>query len=70
MKKYTHVKCLKDVIENDVTLFEQGCIYRISEFDYRSLIYYIEIEGGDGLTDEVAVAPNHPDFKFIEEDQQ
>lgn len=66
MKKYTHAKCIRDVIENDVILFESGQTYKIVEFDFKSLLYYIEIDdGGEELTDEFAIAPNHPDFVFL-----
>ena len=66
MKKYTHVKCLRNIIENDVILFEEGQTYKIVEFDFKSLLYYIEMNiDGAGLTDEFAISPNHPDFKFL-----
>lgn len=66
MKKFTHVKCLRNVIENDVVLFEAEQIYKIAEFDFKSLLYYIELNGDTaGLTDEFAITPNHPDFEFL-----
>jgi len=69
MKKYTHAKCIRDVIENDVVLFRAEQTYKIVEFDFKSLLYYIEVDNvGEEL--EVAVTGNHPDFIFIEEEDQ
>lgn len=67
MKKYTHVKCLKDVKEDEVLLFKKGKVYKIVGFDYRSLIYYIEPEFHDGvyLPDEIAIQALDRNFEFI-----
>ena len=64
MKKYTHAKCIRDVIENDVVLFRAEQTYKIVEFDFKSLLFYVEVDDvGEEL--EVAVTPNHPDFEFL-----
>lgn len=37
MNKYTHVICLKDVLEEGIMIFKEGQIYKIVGFDYNSL---------------------------------
>jgi hypothetical protein len=67
MKKYTHVKCTKDVVEEGIVIFKEGRIYKISGFDYLSLLYYVEPEfyEEDPLPDEFAVSPLNDHFKFL-----
>ena len=67
MNKYTHVKCLKDVIEEDIVIFKEGEIYKIVGFDYNSLLYYVEPEfyEDNSLPVEFAISPINKEFKFI-----
>ncbi|CAM3948490.1 hypothetical protein [Mesobacillus zeae] len=67
MEKFTHVKCLKDVLEDDTVIFKKDEIYKIMGFDYKSLVYYIEPEyyPHEPLPEEFAISPIHPDFKFL-----
>lgn len=67
MKKYTHLECLRDVVENDVVIFKKGEIYKIVGFDYNSLVYYIEPEFYEDnlLPSEFAIYPLNKDFKFL-----
>jgi hypothetical protein len=67
MKKYTHVKCLKDVIEDDVLIFKEGEIYNVTGFDYNALVYYIEPEfyEEDLLPAEFVISPLNKNFEFL-----
>lgn len=67
MNKYTHVKCMKDVIEDEIVIFKNGEIYKITGFDYRSLIYYVEPEFYENylLPDEFAILPLDGRFEFM-----
>lgn len=57
MKKYTHVKCLEDVIEDDI----------VTGFDYQSLVYYIEPEfyENESLPDEFAIPALSSNVEFL-----
>jgi hypothetical protein len=63
MKKYTHVKCLKD----DVFIFKAGEIYKITGFDYNALVYYIKPEfyEEDVLPAEFVISPLNKNFEFL-----
>ncbi|SDM42060.1 hypothetical protein [Bacillus sp. OK048] len=67
MKRYTHAKCLRDVIEDGLVIFKSGEIYKITGFDYNSLVYYVEPEfyPEDPLPEEFVIPPLHPDFEFL-----
>lgn len=67
LKKYTHVKCIEDVIEDDMVIFKKENIYKISGFDYRSLVYYVEPEYDEEslLPDEFVVSPIDKRFEFL-----
>jgi hypothetical protein len=67
LKKYTHVKCLKDVVEDDVLIFKKDNIYKIVGFDYHSLVYYVEpeYEEGNMLPDEFVINALHNHFEFL-----
>lgn len=67
MKIFTHVKCLKNVIEEDVLIFKKNEVYKIMGFDYNSLVYYVEPEYyEDGLLpDEFAISPVDYRFEFL-----
>lgn len=68
MNKCTHAKCLNDVLleETDVILFKQNKVYK-AEWDYKSLLYYIEPEDQeeDFLPDQIAVSAVNPNFHFF-----
>jgi len=67
MKKYTHVICLEDIIEDEISIIEKGKRCKITGFDYKSLVYYIEIDSDPSgmLTDEIVISPLDTRFKFI-----
>jgi hypothetical protein len=67
MNKFTHVKCLKDVIENCIVIFKGGENYKIVGFDYNSLVYYIEPEfyEDNPLPDEFVISPLNNNFEFL-----
>lgn len=67
MKKYTHVECLEDVIEDDIVIFKVGNIYKITGFDYQSLVYYIEPEfyENESIPDEFAIPALSSGFQFL-----
>ncbi|MEH7618502.1 hypothetical protein V7200_23015, partial [Cytobacillus firmus] len=67
LKRYSHVKCIEDVIEDDIVVFKKGEIYKITGFDYRSLVYYVEPEyDEDGtLPDEFVIMALDRRFMFI-----
>jgi hypothetical protein len=67
MNKYTHVKCLKDVIEDGVVIFKEDEIYKIAGYDYKSLLYYIQPEfyEDNPLPDEFVISPLNDNFKFL-----
>lgn len=68
MKKYTHIVCLEDVIEDGIIIFKKGETYPIVGFDYHSFVYYAEPEyyEDDVLPAEFAISPVlNKSFKFI-----
>ncbi|MEK5063657.1 hypothetical protein [Cytobacillus sp. FSL R5-0596] len=67
MKKYTHVKCIQDVVEHEIVIFKSGEIYKITGLDYRSLVYYVEPEFAEdnSLPDEFVIMPLDKRFEFI-----
>jgi hypothetical protein len=68
MKKFSHVICLEDVVEDDIVIFKKGEVYPIISFDWKSLVYYIEPEYyvDCSLPSEYAIPPLHPCFEFLE----
>lgn len=67
MRKYTHVKCLNTIKEDDIIVFKKGEIYKIMGFDYNSLVYYIEPEYYENvdLPDEYVIQALSRDFEFM-----
>lgn len=66
LKEYTHLQCIRDVTEDGIVLFKKGEVYSITGFDYRSLLYYIEIFIDDNdMPEEFTIPVLHPDFKYL-----
>jgi len=69
LKKYTHVECIEDITENDnsIVIFEKGELIKISGFDYRSLVFYLEVVNDQNgmLTDEITIQAGDKRFKFL-----
>lgn len=67
MKKYTHVKCLKEVTEDEIMIFKEGEIYKIVGFDYHSLLYYVEPEFYEdiALPEEFVILALDKRFEFL-----
>lgn len=54
-------------LKDDIVIFKVGEIYKITGFDYRSLVYYIESEfyEDDSLSDEFAIPALSSNFEFL-----